>query len=103
MHHLLRPEELFDCVDSLLSLLTSSLQSGSLDLDSRDPDHGVYSSWREVLQHAAEALDALRAGGLLQNDFHRERSRELLARMASETFNLDAARTALYRLQNESI
>ena len=103
MHHLLRPEELFDCVDSLLSRLTSGLQSGSLDLDSRDPDRGVYSSWREVLQHTAEALDALRAGGLLQNDFHRERSRELLARMASETFNLDAARTALYRLQNESI
>jgi len=103
MHHLLRPEELFDCVDSLLSRLTSGLQSGSLDLDSRDPDRGVYSSWREVLQHAAEALDALRSGGLLQNDFHRERSRELLARMASEPFNLDAARTALYRLQNESI
>lgn len=103
MHHLLHPEELFDCVDSLLTRLASGLQSGSLDLDSRDPDRGVYSSWREVLQHAAESLDALRAGGLLQNDFLRERSRELLARMASEIFDLDAARTALYRLQNESI
>jgi hypothetical protein len=103
MHHLLHPEELFDCVDSLLSRLTSGLQSGSLNLNSRDPDRDVYSSWHEVLQHAADALDALRAEGLLQNDFHRERSRELLARMASETFNVDAARTALYRLQNESI
>jgi hypothetical protein len=102
MHHLLHPEELFDCVDSLVTRLTSGLQSGSIDLDSRDPDRGVYSSWREVLQHTAEALDGLRAGGLLQNDFHRERLRELLARMASEAFNVDAARTALYRLQNES-
>lgn len=103
MHHLLQPEELFDCVDSLLKRLAQGVQNGSVDLDSRDPENDVHSSWREVLQHAAEALDAIRNGGLLQNDFHREKSRELLARMAAVPFSIDAARTALYRLQNESI
>ena len=103
MQLVLRAEELLAAVDSLLARLEPDIEAGLLELDTTDPANEDHNSWREVLRNAAEALESGRAAGLLRNDFHREKSRHILSRLAATPFSVEAARTALYRLQNESI
>jgi hypothetical protein len=103
MHLVLRAEELLESISSLLERLHPGAQSGTVDIDAIDPSNEDHNSWREVLGHAAEALETARVGGLFRNDFHLEKSRKLLAEMASAPFNIDTARTGLYRLQNASV
>jgi hypothetical protein len=103
MHFVLRAEELLDSVSSLLGRLHVGAETGAIDLDAIDPSNEDHNSWRDVLQNASEALETARVEGLLRNDFHLEESRKLLAQMAAAPFNIDAARTALYRLQNASV
>jgi hypothetical protein len=103
MHLVLRAEELLDSVSSLLGRLHAAIEAKSIDLDAIDPSNEDHNSWREVLRNASEALETARVEGLFRNDFHLEKSQGLLSEMAAAPFNIDAARTALYRLQNASI
>ena len=103
MYLVLRADELLDSVSSLLGRLHAAAEAKSVDLDAIDPSNEDHNSWREVLRNASEALETARVEGLFRNDFHLEKSQGLLAEMAAAPFNIDAARTALYRLQNASI
>jgi hypothetical protein len=103
MYLVLRADELLDSVRSLLRRLHAGVETGAIDLDAIDTSNEDHNSWREVLRNASEALETARVEGLFRNDFHLEESQKLLAEMAAAPFNVDAARTALYRLQNASI
>jgi hypothetical protein len=103
MHLVLRADELLDSVSSLLRRLHVGIETGAIDLDAIDTSNEDHNSWREVLRNASEALETARVEGLFRSDFHLEESQKLLAEMAAAPFNVDAARTALYRLQNASI
>lgn len=103
MHHVLQAQELLDSVESLLRRLAPEVQSGRVSLDEVDREGDDYNSWRDVLKNAAEALEAGRASGLLQNDWQREKSRQLLAIMAAPPFDVEAARKGLYYLHNETV
>ena len=74
-----------------------------MQLDAIDRSNEDHNGWLEVLRDASEALETARVEGLFRNDFHPEESHNLLAEMAAAPFNIDAARTALYRLQNTSV
>lgn len=103
MYVVIRTEELLDSVTSLIGRLRASAGSGAIDLDAIDTANEDHNSWREILRNASEALETARMKGLLQSDVHLEQSRSLLAQMAAAPFNIDAARTALYHLQNASV
>ena len=102
MHFVLRAQELLESVNSIVTRLQRDMKSIGINLDATDPSNEDHNSWREVLRNVAEALETARARGLFRTEVHLETSRKLLATMAAEPFNIDAARTGLYRLQNAS-
>ena len=103
MYRVIRSEELLQSVAELLERLRAGAEAGKIDLDAINAPDEDHNSWREILRNASEALETARIKGLFQTDVFLEQSRTLLAQMASAPFNVDAARTALYRLQNASV
>jgi hypothetical protein len=100
-NHLVRIEELCDWVSALTDRLTNEYQRG-LDLDKVDTAREEYSSWRNVLNYAAEALDSFRKDGSLKTELQRERVADVLGRLATSPYNVPEAMAALHQLRNES-
>jgi hypothetical protein len=95
--------DLFELVQIVVNRLAPDVTSGLVDLKARDPEHEDYSAWYEVLRHAAGTLDALIKNNWLLMDPDREKCHALLASLAGEPFNIDAAVSALSRLQKTGV
>ena len=95
------PEELIRVDEAFTERIQKGLRAGNMRLDDINQEQQEWHSWRESVEHLAEAIDSLRCDGSLQSDEQREQAHRLLSLLEAEPIRSSKAIEVLHHLQNE--